>query len=162
MAHRLWVFGSLGIVAIVWGIAAGALAALPLAFAAGVLLWTGIEYLMHRYAFHGFAPHYDHHAQPKEAKYILANFSLSLPVSAGVWLLLWLGTRSLVLPGMVMAGVWTGYLAYEGIHLRIHSDARGGRLLRALRRYHYRHHFADDTVCYGVTSPLWDLVFRTR
>ena len=83
-------------------------------------------------------------------------------MSAGLWLLFWALSRSTAVPGMLLAGTWAGYLAYELVHLRIHSTAPGGKLLRALRRYHYRHHFADDTVCYGVTSPLWDMVFRTR
>jgi 4-hydroxysphinganine ceramide fatty acyl 2-hydroxylase len=162
MAARFCIFGSLFLVAIGWGIAAGERATIPLALVAGVLLWTVIEYLMHRYAFHGFAPHTEHHADPKDVKYIVAPFPLSLSVSVGLWLALWLLLRSTSLPGLVLAGVWAGYLAYEGIHLRIHSTAPGGTLLRALRRYHYRHHFADDRVHYGVTSPLWDVVFRTR
>jgi 4-hydroxysphinganine ceramide fatty acyl 2-hydroxylase len=162
MSARLWVFGSLFLVAIVWGIAAGELAALPLAFLGGVLLWTAIEYLMHRFAFHGFAPHWEHHEDPTAVKYILAPFPLSLSFSAGLWLAFWLAFRSTTLPGLVLTGVWTGYLAYEALHLRIHSTASGGKLLRDLRRYHFRHHFANDQVCYGVTSPLWDVVFRTR
>jgi len=61
----------------------------------------------------------------------------------------------------VIAGVMAGYLAYELVHLRIHSNAAGGPVLRALRRYHYYHHFADDHVCYGVTTPVWDAVFAS-
>ncbi|HEV2447497.1 MAG TPA: sterol desaturase family protein [Candidatus Sulfopaludibacter sp.] len=162
MPARLWVFGSFTVAALVWSIAAGQVSALPLALPAGLVLWTVIEYLMHRYAFHGFAPHWEHHQSPKDAKYILAPFPLSLGVSAGLWIVFALALRSAVLPGLVLSGVWIGYLAYEAVHLRIHGSEAGGRLLRALRRYHYRHHFADDTVCYGVTSPLWDVVFRTR
>lgn len=162
MALRLWVFGSLGVAAIGWGVAAGEGVAVVPAMLSGILLWTAIEYLMHRYAFHGFAPHWEHHAEPMAEQYILAPLPLSLAVTAGLWAVLWLASRSTALPGLVLAGVWVGYLAYEGIHLRIHSNAAGGSLLRALRRYHYRHHFADDTVHYGVTSPLWDVVFRTR
>jgi sterol desaturase/sphingolipid hydroxylase (fatty acid hydroxylase superfamily) len=144
-----------------WGIAEGQARAIPLALAAGVLLWTALEYLMHRFAFHGFAPHWEHHADPVDRKFILAPLQLSLPVTAGMWVALWLATRSTALPGMVLAGVWVGYLAYEAVHLRIHSPAPGGPILRALRRRHYYHHFADDHYCYGVTSPLWDVVFRS-
>ena len=59
----------------------------------------------------------------------------------------------------VICGVIAGYIAYEAIHLRIHSARRGGRLLQALRRHHFYHHFNNDRVCFGVTSPLWDLIF---
>lgn len=162
MAARLWVFGTFFAAAIAFAIARGEAAAAPVSFAAGLLFWTAIEYLMHRYAFHGFAPHWQHHEDPRNEEYILAPFPLSLGVTVGLWLALAALFRSTVLPGLVLSGVWFGYLAYELVHLRIHSPAPGGPLLRALRRYHYRHHFADDTVCYGVTSPLWDVVFRTR
>jgi sterol desaturase/sphingolipid hydroxylase (fatty acid hydroxylase superfamily) len=161
MAARLWVFGSLWIAAVAWGAVAGELGSLAWVLPTGFLLWTAIEYLMHRYAFHGFAPHWEHHESPAEEKYILAPFPLSLSMSAGLWILFWVVSRSLVLPGLLLTGIWIGYLAYEGVHLRIHSTAPGGKLLRALRRYHYRHHFANDQICYGVTSPFWDVVFRT-
>jgi sterol desaturase/sphingolipid hydroxylase (fatty acid hydroxylase superfamily) len=70
-----------------------------------------------------------------------------------------LATRSWSGGATVIAGVIAGYMAYEAIHLRIHSPAAGGALLRTLRKHHYYHHFANDQVCYGVTSPLWDWVF---
>ncbi len=31
-----------------------------------------------------------------------------------------------------------------------------------LKQYHMRHHYKDDHAGYGVSSPLWDHVFRTR
>jgi sterol desaturase/sphingolipid hydroxylase (fatty acid hydroxylase superfamily) len=31
-----------------------------------------------------------------------------------------------------------------------------------LKKYHLRHHYQDDEIGYGVSSPLWDYVFRTR
>lgn len=64
--------------------------------------------------------------------------------------------------GLWIAGVIAAYLAYEFVHLQIHSVTPGGPLLRALRRYHYYHHFADDHVCYGVTTPLWDVLFASQ
>ena len=33
--------------------------------------------------------------------------------------------------------------------------------LKFLKHYHMRHHFSDDAGRYGVSSPLWDLIFRT-
>lgn len=162
MAIRLWVYGSLAAAAMVWALLAGGAAAVPATFAIGLLLWSALEYLMHRFAFHGFAPHWQHHAEPKDPQYTLAALPLSLSISAVIGAGLWFASRSATFTGPVLAGMWIGYLAYEEVHLRIHSSAPGGKLLRTLRRYHYRHHFADDTVCYGVTSPLWDLVFRTR
>jgi Fatty acid hydroxylase len=157
MAVRFWVFGPVIAVALVAG------AWQPLAciagLCAGLVLWTLLEYLMHRFAFHGFAPHSQHHADPVDAAYILAPLWLSLSVAALLWILFWwlAGRPSL----FVMAGILAGYLAYETIHLRIHSASPGGPVLRALRKNHYYHHFADARACFGVTSGLWDHAFRS-
>lgn len=128
---------------------------------AGLLLWTLVEYLIHRFAFHGFAPHYRHHADPTDPRYIVAPLWLSLAGAAAVWILAAIATGSWSRAALVVAGLLSGYLAYELVHLRIHSADPGGSLLRALRRYHYYHHFADEHACYGVTSPVWDRVFHT-
>jgi sterol desaturase/sphingolipid hydroxylase (fatty acid hydroxylase superfamily) len=32
---------------------------------------------------------------------------------------------------------------------------------RWLKQYHLRHHYQDDQAGYGVSSPLWDYVFKT-
>jgi sterol desaturase/sphingolipid hydroxylase (fatty acid hydroxylase superfamily) len=132
-----------------------------IALAAGGVAWTLVEYLMHRFAFHGFAPHWEHHAEPTNPDYILAPLPLSLSASAVLWILFSAAAGSWRLGALVLAGVVCGYLAYEFLHIRIHSPAAGSRMLRALRRRHYYHHFASDRACYGVTSPLWDFVFAT-
>jgi sterol desaturase/sphingolipid hydroxylase (fatty acid hydroxylase superfamily) len=32
---------------------------------------------------------------------------------------------------------------------------------KLVKRHHMRHHFKDPDKDYGVSSPLWDLIFRT-
>ncbi len=161
MLVRLWVFVPVFVAALALGAIAGRVSPLRglLDFFAGLLVWTLLEYLMHRFAFHGFAPHYQHHADPADRVYILAPLWLSTVVAALLWLLFWwiAGWAS----GFLIAGVVAGYLAYEAIHLRIHGSHPGGPVLRALRKHHYYHHFADERACFGVTSALWDRVFRS-
>jgi dihydroceramide fatty acyl 2-hydroxylase len=43
----------------------------------------------------------------------------------------------------------------------MHHHRSKNRLSLALRRYHYRHHFQQSDRGFGVTTPLWDRVFRT-
>jgi sterol desaturase/sphingolipid hydroxylase (fatty acid hydroxylase superfamily) len=134
---------------------------LQVEFGMGLVLWTLIEYLMHRLAFHGFAPHTEHHANPNDVRYIVAPLWLSTSGACVLLAISWLVTGSWMAGLTIVGGILAGYLAYELIHLRIHSGRRGGRLLRALRKHHYYHHFASDRVNYGVTSPFWDIIFRT-
>jgi sterol desaturase/sphingolipid hydroxylase (fatty acid hydroxylase superfamily) len=155
-----WVYLPLTLAAGVWNFFYGTpIAAGAAYFLSGLLAWTLLEYAMHRFAFHGFAPHYKHHADPVDPKYILAPLWFSLSAAATLWIGAALLAGSWSLAALLTSGVLAGYLAYEWVHLRIHSQVAGGQLLRSWRKHHYYHHFADDRKCYGVTSPLWDSVF---
>lgn len=163
MGARLWVFGVLFASAAIAGLATGKNppGRFSVLFAVGLLTWTIVEYFLHRLAFHGFAPHTQHHAVPRDVGYTLAPLWLSLTSSSLLFGAFSLAIGSWTAGASILAGVIAGYLAYEAIHLRIHSVAPGGPLLRALRQYHFYHHYADDRVCFGVTSPIWDWVFRS-
>jgi dihydroceramide fatty acyl 2-hydroxylase len=132
------------------------------AFVCGLALWTLLEYLIHRFAFHGFLPHWQHHEDPKDAKYIVSPLWLSGGTSLLLWVVLRIPAGSWSRSALTVAGIISGYLLYEALHLLIHANEAGGPLLTALRRRHYYHHFADDHYCYGVTSSLWDRVFGSQ
>jgi len=64
------------------------------------------------------------------------------------------------------AGVMLGYLFYCTIHVSMHHlGARGfGRYGAMMMRLHAGHHRGGQkskVVNFGVSSPLWDIVFRT-
>jgi sterol desaturase/sphingolipid hydroxylase (fatty acid hydroxylase superfamily) len=61
----------------------------------------------------------------------------------------------------VLVGLIVGYLSYEVIHFAIHCFPSVRRFVRPLASHHLHHHYADPSRCYGVTSPLWDWIFRT-
>jgi dihydroceramide fatty acyl 2-hydroxylase len=54
-----------------------------------------------------------------------------------------------------------GYLLYELVHLSAHHGAARAPILRWLRSHHLRHHFDDAGANFGISSPLWDVVFGT-
>jgi sterol desaturase/sphingolipid hydroxylase (fatty acid hydroxylase superfamily) len=62
----------------------------------------------------------------------------------------------------VFAGLLIGYLFYDMLHYATHHLPMKKGVWLFLKRYHLRHHFQDDHAGYGVSSPLWDHVFRTR
>jgi sterol desaturase/sphingolipid hydroxylase (fatty acid hydroxylase superfamily) len=35
------------------------------------------------------------------------------------------------------------------------------RIGRFLKEYHMKHHYVDEHAGFGVSTPLWDIVFRT-
>jgi sterol desaturase/sphingolipid hydroxylase (fatty acid hydroxylase superfamily) len=143
----------------------GALAAL------GVLLWTLTEYWLHRLVFHWepdhpigsrihFIMHGVHHEHPNDRLRLVMPPAVSVPLSA-----LFLGLFSLAFgtPAAypVFAGFIVGYLLYDYTHYHVHHHTPRTELGRRIREQHMRHHFQDHRYGYGVSSPLWDVVFRT-
>jgi sterol desaturase/sphingolipid hydroxylase (fatty acid hydroxylase superfamily) len=132
---------------------------------AGFLLWTLMEYLLHRVALHRvpyFVPmHGLHHTAP--LAYIgtptwLSVSILGAAIFAPVW---WLaGLR--VASGLT-SGVMIGYVIYGLVHHVIHHrrNSPAGRYFNELRAHHMRHHYSPRSGNFGVTTPLWDHVFGT-
>jgi len=137
-----------------------------LAVATGLFLWTLVEYLLHRWVFHRFgtmfrSTHPRHHAFPRDLRYLFAQPVFVSAGSAMLMMLLWMVTGSWYEALKVMIGLWAGYLYYELVHYRIHFADNAGWSLRRQRRAHFKHHFDDPTRGFGVTTPIWDWVFRT-
>ncbi|MDC0723277.1 sterol desaturase family protein [Nannocystis bainbridge] len=144
---------------------------LLLLLAVGWLVWTFVEYWLHRGFFHlapttparrvtSFIVHRHHHVAPNDRDRLVAT-----PLYSGGLALLLLGLYGLIAgPDArwpLLAGTLLGYLAYERAHHLAHHGRPRTALGRALRRRHLRHHFADRGLDFGISSPLWDLVFRT-
>ena len=145
-----------------------AMIAAPLAAAlVGGLGWTLTEYLMHRFNGHGgkgktrfSREHLRHHAEkdyftPDRIKVVMA-----LPAFAG------LAAVSIWLTGPLMGVAFTvgfaaTYVYYEWLHYSLHVTPPRGRYSRWARKHHFAHHFNCPKQNHGVTSPLWDWVFRT-
>jgi dihydroceramide fatty acyl 2-hydroxylase len=140
-------------------------------FFLGLAFWTLAEYLLHRFVFHfepdttwgrrlHFIIHGVHHDYPHDPMRLVMPPSVSVPLATLVFLgfRLVLGTEW-SLP--FFAGFLIGYLIYDMTHFHIHHHRSDNKLSLALRRYHYRHHFQQSDRGYGVTSSLWDRVFRT-
>jgi sterol desaturase/sphingolipid hydroxylase (fatty acid hydroxylase superfamily) len=72
--------------------------------------------------------------------------------------------------GLVIPAPWVepfgaffivGYLIYDYIHYATHHFSMKNPVAKYLRRYHLKHHYSGETGRYGVSSPLWDIVFGT-
>jgi 4-hydroxysphinganine ceramide fatty acyl 2-hydroxylase len=139
-------------------------------FLLGVLLWTLFEYLIHRYIFHyepktaaGKRLHYIihgvHHDYPNDAKRLVMPPAVSVPLAFlfyGAFLLIFGRFASSAFAGLVF-----GYVCYDMLHYATHHlSVKRGIFLR-LKQYHLLHHYRDDHLGFGISSPLWDYIFRT-
>lgn len=138
----------------------------------GIFIWTLTEYLLHRFVFHlNFSGergqqlhrifHGIHHEYPSDSRRLVMPPSVSLPMAFLAFGIFFLFVGP-VLAWPICAGFGIGYLIYDMTHYAVHRYAFKNRYWRALRRNHMRHHFVDPTSCYGVSNPLWDLVFGTQ
>lgn len=138
--------------------------------ASGAGAWTLLEWALHRLmhvrtrsptlARLQYRAHLRHHDLPDDLPHAVVSLSTGLPLAgllfAGAYAVWGTWGEAFVFH----AGLLTGYLIYEGVHLAGHAR-RCPWPMRVLVRYHARHHFQDDRRTFGVTSPLWDWVFGT-
>ena len=135
------------------------------AVAAGVVGWTLIEYVVHRYVFHWmpvFSPmHGVHHDSPLALIGTPTWVSLAV-IFIGVFLPGW-ALGSLNTACGLAVGVMAGFFWYGVVHHAIHHRhprmiAR--RLILSSRR-HAQHHYSTTPGNFGVTTSFWDRVFGT-
>jgi len=144
-------------------------AAEALTFLAGALFWTFFEYIMHRYIFHMivetargkrfvYMMHGVHHEYPRDKDRLFMPPVPSVIIACIIFYLMHLlmGWYALsFFPGFLF-----GYIAYGSMHYAIHAFTPP-RFLKALWRNHHLHHYKTPDKGFGVSSVLWDIVFRT-
>ena len=121
-----------------------------LMFILGLVLWTLLEYAVHRWLFHGvlYKHHKHHHEFPKIPRPI-PIWALSPPIILICWLSVPLGL-----------GVLTGLAAYEAIHQALHHRNLKRPWLLRLRNQHLQHHRYPGKH-FGVLTKFWDRIFKT-
>jgi len=141
-------------------------------FILGLFIWTFVEYIMHRFVFHYMPPdkpwamrmhfifHGVHHDYPSDAKRLVLPPSVSIPLATGFYFLF-----KAILPVNDVFGFFPGfilgYLIYDISHYAIHHFNFKGNIWKKIKQHHMLHHYQDPGKGYGVSSPLWDKIFRS-
>lgn len=142
----------------------------PLYFILGTLTFTLIEYLIHRYLFHipttnekrakfQHFVHGIHHDYPKDKDRLAMPPLASALLSVAFFYLF-----SFIMGDMAFGffpGFIFGYIAYLGVHYIVHAYQPPKNIFKWLWIYHGMHHYKYPNAYFGVSSPLWDYVFRT-
>ena len=131
---------------------------------AGLLLWSLLEYWVHRLVLHGpwlatRKDHALHHARPTMTPltpwyaHLLAGLAFTALIAA---------FSSLAVASLIGAGVYAGYNWFRVVHriLHFHFETAGRRLLGTRFVLHEQHHERPYRH-YGVTTSIWDRVFGT-
>ncbi|KAI1084018.1 inositolphosphorylceramide-B C-26 hydroxylase [Whalleya microplaca] len=142
----------------------------------GVLIWTLVEYVLHRCLFHldyylpdnrvgitmHFLLHGIHHYLPMDKYRLVMPPTLFLVLATPFYKLAhaifywnWhMGTA-------VYCGGIFGYVCYDLTHYFLHHQNLP-LWYKDLKKYHLAHHFLDYELGFGVTSRFWDQVFGTE
>ena len=133
------------------------------ALVCGAILWTLVEYLLHRFVYHKVAVirelHGMHHSRPNDfigapIWVSIASFSSFLFFLALLW--------DIEIACGTTGGLIVGYVSYLLIHDAVHRWQLSERSwMRSLRLRHLRHHRHPVPGNFGVTTDFWDLAFGT-
>lgn len=161
---------------LVYGIRTDARATL-IAFAWGVVGWTLLEYLVHRFLLHGVFPetrgrpgrwlharfdrmHADHHQRPWDGMHVNGHLE-TVPFAVALGGLAFLAAPHPAGPAFIAALVQS-YVVEEWIHYAVHFHQGGGPYFRYIRRHHLYHHgVRGKEEAFGLTSHIWDVPFGT-
>jgi 4-hydroxysphinganine ceramide fatty acyl 2-hydroxylase len=140
-------------------------------FLIGLFVWTFTEYIMHRFVFHyvpknklglrlHFIFHGVHHDYPSDAKRLVLPPSVSIPLATAFYFLF-----NAILPANYVFGFFPGfilgYLFYDISHYAIHHFNFKGNIWKKIKQHHMLHHYQAPERGFGVSSPLWDKIFRS-
>jgi sterol desaturase/sphingolipid hydroxylase (fatty acid hydroxylase superfamily) len=132
---------------------------------AGLMLWTFLEYVLHRIALHRmpvFSPmHSLHHGAPLDLIGTPSWVSVTVWVCVILLPLWWLAGFNVA--NGITVGVMVGYWWYGYVHHVIHHHTRKptSAYFSDLRAWHMRHHHSPKRGNFGVTTHVWDHVFGT-
>jgi len=158
----------------------------------GALVWSLLEYVIHRFVFHPpqwvedetravtasltpgqavipalptwrhrfyFLVHGVHHDYPNDSGRLVMPPSVSIPLAL-IFFFLFQWAIGPLTPA-AFAGLVLGYLVYDTTHYFTHHSSGKTAVGRYQKKRHFRHHYYDSTRNFGVSSPLWDVLWGT-
>jgi len=140
-------------------------------FFLGIFAWSFFEYFMHRFVFHyhptselgkkiHFMTHGVHHDYPQDSMRLVMPPIVSLPLATLFYFVFW-GTLGSHYMWPIYGGFVLGYLAYDILHYATHHFTIHWKWFKFLRKHHMEHHYGDPDKGFGVSSTLWDIIFRS-
>jgi sterol desaturase/sphingolipid hydroxylase (fatty acid hydroxylase superfamily) len=132
-----------------------------LIFVAGLFAWTLLEYVIHGVLGHAHRTfvtplHNEHHVDPR------AVFAMRSWIPIAVVLIVLAAIFGMATGMIFLFGIVAGFGVYEYLHYRIHFATPWCAVEERLRARHLAHHLREPDAIFGVTTPIWDVVFGTE
>ena len=140
--------------------------------ALGLVVWTMTEYILHRFIFHyypssewgkriHFIFHGVHHDYPRDARRLVMPPSASIPLATIFYFLFSLFLKEKANLYAFFPGFLIGYLVYDMMHYAMHHYNFKSNFWKKIKQHHMLHHYSDSSKGFGVSSSLWDSIFRS-
>lgn len=137
-------------------------------FPAGMIVFSLVEYLIHRFVFHFKAVtakeiqlqyniHGVHHEFPRDKDRLVMPPVISILLAA-IFYELFQATMGRT-GWIFFAGFVAGYSTYLLIHYAVHALHPPNNFLKYLWKHHSLHHYSSVNAAYSVSFPLWDILF---
>ncbi len=137
---------------------------------AGLLVFTLIEYLFHRYLYHSgddykdsknwqYKVHGIHHVYPRDKDILAMPIPLAIVLASVFFFLFYFMMGELVY--YFFPGFLTGYAGYLFVHYKVHTSPPPRNTFGYLWTHHHFHHYLYEDKAFGVSTPLWDHIFGT-
>ena len=139
-------------------------------FFVGMIAFTWVEYMVHRYVFHmtgnterkakmQYTMHGVHHEYPKDKERLAMPPILSITLAT-----ILLFVFRMILGDFVFSflpGFLVGYAMYLSVHYMVHAFQPPKNFFKILWVNHSIHHYKNGEEVFGVSSPLWDYIYGT-
>lgn len=155
---------------IYWTVVATDLSALQILglFFGGWFVFTFVEYHVHKRFYHmepttekrkelSYKFHGVHHDFPKDKQRLAMPPAMSIVI--GTVLLFFLKLILGKFAFSFLAGFMVGYACYLIVHYIVHIFRPPNNFFKALWTNHAIHHYQNDEIMFGVSSPIWDYVY---
>jgi hypothetical protein len=134
-------------------------------FLGGWLIWTFLEYLIHRFLMHELLipgqkdtlfHHHEHHSNPSNLKVNFFHRTFTLLLGIMINWVAWERNSTFT----IFAGFFTGFLMYNILHYLLHKPV-GKYIFPRIQRAHILHHTRYPNQGYSFSTILWDWLFNT-
>ncbi|GAA5996777.1 hypothetical protein JCM5350_007784 [Sporobolomyces pararoseus] len=143
-------------------------------FAVGNVIWTILEYVMHRFVFHveawlpdrpfflmlHFLLHGIHHYVPMDRMRLVMP-----PILFAALQTPFTNLAHSIFPNWMANGIIAGsfgmYVVYDLLHYAMHHSKLPA-YVKKQKSWHMEHHYKEPNEGFGVTSAFWDRVFGTE
>lgn len=131
----------------------------------GWLLWTFVEYFMHRFWMHShfrqlnskiYETHMHHHKHPKEISIKSWHRGGLFVVGFMLLALAWMVNNNF----SIFVGFYWGFVLYSILHWVLHHKL-GTALFPRVQRAHIHHHGKYPDKGYSFSTIIWDWIFGT-